>query len=124
MFFFDGPQIPKAWSTLDSDDKLHDLLAQSHTTPQIIFKHSTRCSRSHFAMERLSSDEKMASLPEIHYLDLIQFRSTSNAVSDKLNITHQSPQILVVHNGKCTYSVSHEAIDPVKILDKLEVLNA
>jgi len=45
------------------------------------------------------------------YLDLIEFRSISNQLATDFNINHQSPQLMFIQNGICTYHASHNAID-------------
>jgi bacillithiol system protein YtxJ len=40
-------------------------------------------------------------------LDLIAYRPISGIIAEKFDIEHQSPQILVIDNGKCTYSATH-----------------
>jgi len=44
-------------------------------------------------------------------LDLIAYRNISNKIADDFGITHQSPQILLIKNGKAVYNESHEGID-------------
>jgi bacillithiol system protein YtxJ len=45
------------------------------------------------------------------YLDLIAYRDISNKIASDLDVTHQSPQVLIVKDGKCTYQASHSQID-------------
>ena len=47
---------------------------------------------------------------EIYYLDLIQFRSVSNLIADRLGVWHHSPQLILLKEGKATYNASHQAI--------------
>ncbi len=53
----------------------------------------------------------------VYYLDLIKHRDVSNAVEDKLAVKHESPQVLVIKNGKCVYHASHNAISGKEILE-------
>ena len=45
-----------------------------------------------------------------YYLDLIQYRNVSNFIAQKLQVEHQSPQLLLVKNGKCIANASHNEI--------------
>jgi len=36
-----------------------------------------------------------------------EFRSISNAVAERLEVTHQSPQLLVIKNGKASLPMVH-----------------
>lgn len=42
-----------------------------------------------------------------YYLDLKTYRSISQAVSERFNVYHESPQILMIKNGECVYDASH-----------------
>lgn len=106
------------WITLDTDAGLAQLIEKSATQPQVIFKHSTRCSISTMAKNRLERSTE-PDMPIFHYLDLITYRNLSNAIAEQFDIPHQSPQILVIKNGSCVYSESHSAIDMDEIVDAL-----
>ena len=76
----------------------------------VIFKHSTRCSISSMAKNRL---ERVPAPDHIrfYYLDLIRYRSVSNKVAELFQVWHESPQVLLLKNGECVYDESHNAID-------------
>lgn len=56
----------------------------------------------------------------IYYLDVIKNRNISNEVASKYGIRHESPQVLLIKDGVCTYSASHMEIHPGNLS---EVLN-
>jgi len=93
------------WKKLDSGEQFESIIKESHNSPQIIFKHSTSCPISGMAKRRLEGDWSMDINP--YYLDLLSYRSISNAIADRLDVRHQSPQIIVLHNGKAIYNESH-----------------
>lgn len=97
------------WKTLQTSEQLNELLELSGTRPQVIFKHSTRCSISKVAMTRL---EKAAAPEEMdfHYLDLITYRSLSNEIAERLGVVHESPQVLLIRDGQPVYTESHMGI--------------
>ena len=97
------------WIPLRTPEELNVIEEKSFTTPQVIFKHSTRCSISSMALHRLEKEDAPANI-DFNFLDLIAFRGLSNAVSEKFNIPHQSPQALVIKNGKCVFDESHSSI--------------
>ena len=45
-----------------------------------------------------------------YFLDLLKYRSISNKIEEQLGVKHESPQILVIENGVCTYHTSHNDI--------------
>ena len=93
------------WKNLDSEFQLEAIIEESHSSPQVIFKHSTTCPISSMAKRRLEGDWALDINP--YYLDLISYRSISNAIADKLNVRHESPQIILIYNGKAIYNESH-----------------
>lgn len=102
-----GSAIP--WETLKSETQIDEILEASNQKPQLIFKHSTRCSISSMAKSRLEREWNLENV-QPWYLDLIAYRSISNAIADKLNVTHESPQAILLVNGNVTYHSSHNSI--------------
>src|SRR5215210_3067725 len=97
------------WIYITSDAQLHEIKEKSKIKPQVIFKHSIRCSISSMAKSRLERSKQPENV-DFYYLDLINYRSLSNKLAEEFNIWHQSPQVLVIKNGKCVYDESHSAI--------------
>lgn len=99
------------WNNLESDPVLDEIIEKSKAKPVIIFKHSTRCSISAMAKSRLERSWDIDSeKAEVYYLDLISYRNISNRIADEFDVIHQSPQILVIKNGKSIYNTSHNSI--------------
>lgn len=97
------------WITLDNIGQLTDIQQQSHTRPQVIFKHSTRCSISSMVLRRLEREGVPENM-DFYFLDLIRYRDISNKVADAFHVSHESPQVLLIKNGECVYDESHYAI--------------
>lgn len=98
------------WIPLSQEAQLDEIIANSNTVPQVIFKHSTRCSISSMAKNRLDRKEAPEGI-NFYLLDLIKYRSLSNRIASDFGVSHQSPQVLVITNGKCIYNESHGGID-------------
>src|SRR5690606_19548067 len=93
-------------------EQLEEIVVQSYEKTIVIFKHSTRCSISRFALNNFERDYNYPKESiSAYYLDLISFRDVSNEIARKFEIEHQSPQIVVIKNGKAIYSASHQSID-------------
>ena len=91
---------------------LEQLTKDSYERPIIIFKHSTRCSISAMALNRLErawNGEEMQEA-EAYFLDLIRHRDVSQQVAKSFGVAHQSPQLLLIHQGTCRYDASHLGI--------------
>jgi bacillithiol system protein YtxJ len=98
-----------SWTPLQTESQLQEITARSADRPQLIFKHSTRCSTSALVKGRL---ERAAQPGEIdfYYLDLLSHRPISNKIADAFRIRHESPQVLLIRNGECIYDESHLGI--------------
>jgi bacillithiol system protein YtxJ len=46
-----------------------------------------------------------------YFLDLIAHRDISNEIESRFDVTHQSPQLIALENGKAFYNASHQSID-------------
>lgn len=106
------------WIELKSEAQIKEIIEKSQTKPQVIFKHSTRCSISSMAKGRL----ERAIQPEnadFYFLDLIANRSISNKIASAFNVYHESPQILIIKNGQCSYDESHGAISMAEIEEQV-----
>lgn len=104
------------WIPLKDEAGLTAIKAQSTQQPQVIFKHSTRCSISSMIKNRLEKAQ-VSPKPDFHFLDLIAHRSLSNKIANDFLVAHESPQILVIKNGKCVYDESHNGISMDDIIE-------
>ncbi len=111
------------WIELNNSAQLEEIKEQSKQRPQVIFKHSTRCSISSMAKSRLDRSEAPAEA-DFYYLDLIAHRNISAKIVDDFHVHHESPQILVIINGECTYDESHYGIDMAEIKQQVATKSA
>ncbi|MVO10635.1 bacillithiol system redox-active protein YtxJ [Flavobacterium sp. TP390] len=98
--------------TLTDIEELDTIDTASFEKPIVLFKHSTRCSISRFALKQFDNAYHFTNTEmEWYLLDLLNYREVSNAIANRYDVMHQSPQILVIKNGKVIYTASHDAID-------------
>ncbi|MBA3665681.1 MAG: bacillithiol system redox-active protein YtxJ [Bacteroidetes bacterium] len=109
------------WNELTSIAQLDQIDEESKNGKVMILKHSTRCSISNTALNRLERNWKEGNEAIInpYYLDLLNHRDISNAIAERYKVEHQSPQILVIVNGKCTFSQTHSEIRLEEILEEV-----
>jgi bacillithiol system protein YtxJ len=101
-----------AWLPLQSESQLAAVVELSRTRPQIILKHSTRCSISSIAKSRVErSPEFAAGHYDFHLVLVVEDRPVSNAIASELGVVHESPQALYLDNGEVVLEQSHYAID-------------
>lgn len=105
------------WNKITSIEQLEELKNLSVEKTVFIFKHSTRCSISVGALNRIerkwSGNEPLSAW----YLDLLAHRDVSNKIATDFNVEHQSPQVLIIKNKKCIYTSSHLAIEYASITE-------
>ncbi|MDP1842456.1 MAG: bacillithiol system redox-active protein YtxJ [Sediminibacterium sp.] len=106
------------WTPLVSIEQLDAIREASNQVPQVIFKHSTRCSISSMALNRLER-ELTPENAVFYYLDLLQYRSVSNEVAEMFQVHHESPQVLVIKNGTCIYDESQYGISMQEIAEQI-----
>jgi bacillithiol system protein YtxJ len=94
------------WNPLTDLYQLDEIVKISQNQPVVIFKHSTRCSISSTALSRFERAWGTTGNTAF-YLDLIACRPISLEIAEKFGIQHQSPQVLVINKGACTYSATH-----------------
>lgn len=101
------------WNSLQTADQLSVLIQESSERKILIFKHSTRCSISRATLDRLERNWRDQEVTDVksYFLDLLAYRELSNTVADQFNVEHQSPQLLIISNGKSVYDRSHFDID-------------
>jgi len=101
-----------SWQVFNSPNHWSELLAASEEQPQVLFKHSTRCSISSMVLNRFESSALFQNkeLP-CWYLDLIAYRDLSNLIAQQTGVQHESPQCIVLKNGRVLYAESHGSID-------------
>lgn len=110
------------WEHLTEASQLENIIQESNQTTVGIFKHSTRCSISSTALDRLERNwakaEQKGGL-KMYYLDLIAHRDISNKIATDLGVEHESPQFILLKNGEVVYHESHYGINLDEILEQI-----
>jgi len=108
------------WNALTQIAQLDEIVEESASTPVVIFKHSTRCSISRMALKNFEREYNLEeSEVSPYFLDLLEHRDISNEIAQKFQVIHQSPQLLLIKNGKVVYDVSHSEIDAEALKSKI-----
>ncbi|MFT5752912.1 MAG: bacillithiol system protein YtxJ [Flavobacterium sp.] len=105
-------KVEAKFYTLDNVKLLDEVDVISQTKPVVLFKHSTRCSISRFALKRFDAEFNYTDDQiDWYLLDLLNHRDISNEMAHRYNVQHQSPQIIVIRNGKAVFTATHDGID-------------
>ena len=102
------------WTILSETTQLEQIL-KAMPEDILIFKHSFRCSISATIKKRLESADFRNHF-KLFMIDVVNSRPTSLYLAEKVNIQHESPQILLFRNGQCYYHASHFDISEHAIL--------
>lgn len=107
------------WIPLQHVGQLDEMVAFSEQKPALIFKHSTRCSISRFALKQFENEYALEDRIDAYFLDLLEYRDISNEIANRFQVTHQSPQLLLIKNGQSVYDASHSDIDAGDLVERL-----
>ena len=102
------------WEELQNTEQLEEIIRLSNTKPALIFKHSTRCGISRGVLKAFEKQFKDIDA-HFYYLDLLKHRDISNAIAERFDVVHQSPQLLVLKNGKLVTHDSHYNILDIEV---------
>ena len=95
-------------------EELDHLLSESATGPVLLFKHSYTCGISAEALDELlahlaDAAARKSDAAALRYavVTVQTDRDVSNAVTSKLGVRHETPQALLVRDGRVVWSASH-----------------
>ena len=90
----------------------------------LLFKHSNRCSISSTALNRVTSfcKELTKEIPS-YIIDVIGQRDMSQLVAKELEVIHQSPQVILLKDGKAVYHKSHFSINTTELVSEINKFN-
>jgi bacillithiol system protein YtxJ len=103
---------------LNSSEQLAELFEKSNSKPVILFKHSVTCPISTNVYYEVSGVES-----DVNLVIVQNARAISNEIEQKTGIRHQSPQAIVLKNGKAVYHASHYDITSDDLNEKLIMEN-
>ncbi|HEX5731319.1 MAG TPA: bacillithiol system redox-active protein YtxJ [Blastocatellia bacterium] len=91
--------------------ELEKALADSSRRPVLLFKHSLTCPISLRAYNELISYLEKAD-PEVSYnlITVQSARPISNEIASRLGVRHETPQAILVRDGRQIWNASHFAI--------------
>ena len=110
-----------AWKSIENLAQIQQLKEESKTQPVLIFKHSTSCSISGMAWNRLQRNWQDEDFEKVspYILDLLSYRDISNAIAVEFAVEHESPQVILVKDGMAYYDSSHMGINYQEIIGQV-----
>ena len=94
---------------------LDSFLAQSNGNPVVIFKHSSDCGISGRAYAELTKLERPIGLITVQ-----SARAVSDEIEKRMDVVHETPQVLIVSDGKVAWTASHGRVKAEAVEAALE----
>jgi len=100
------------WIHIKSEDMIDDIKKESYKNRVLIFKYSPKCSINMLMMNMLEREWNCSELENIktYFINIIAYRHISNMIESEFDVYHESPQVLIIENGKSIHDVSHGKI--------------
>ena len=90
------------FTEINSTEELDALFQKSNEKPVVLFKHSTTCPISAGVYQEISNADANINLVVVQHA-----RNVSTAIAEKTGIRHESPQAIILKDGKPVYHASH-----------------
>jgi len=103
--------------TIRTQEDISTALERSHDEAVYIYKHSHTCpynARAQGEVVKLKHDYPIYGLVVQYVKDL------SNAIAETLDVKHETPQAILLKDGKAVNVLSHEAITSEAMLEALK----
>ena len=100
---------------IDDRAALENLLTDSKQKPVIVFKHSNACSissRAYRELERLGD--------QVNILEVQAAREVSRELANLTGVRHETPQVIVLRDGKAVWNASHFDVKADDVLKAVE----
>ena len=107
------------YQKIDSEDGLEQASAHSMEEPVVLFKHSAYCGTSRRARREIETLTE-ASDPPVYEVVVQEARAVSNKIAETLGIKHQSPQVIILHQGRPIFETSHGRVTATAVRQAVE----
>jgi monothiol bacilliredoxin len=101
---------------LKSIDELQYLLRQPVA---VVFKHSTRCPMSTEAFSEMKAFVESSPQAPVFLVDVIDDRAISTEIARITSVRHESPQVLILKEGRVVWHASHYGVTATAVAREL-----
>jgi len=109
------------WREISASSELKGIDEASYEKIQFIYKHSSRCATSYFALRNLQDlSEEIRKVADLYIVDVIGQRSLSNEISSHYDVRHESPQVILIREGRVGWNGSHGEVRSDVIKEVIE----
>ena len=99
---------------IQDQQSLERLFAESKLRPILLFKHSNACgisSRAYREMEKLD---------DVNLLEVQSARELSREVASITGVRHETPQVILLKDGKAVWNASHYDVNARSVSEALQ----
>jgi len=89
---------------VDSEEALDEVMRLPRA---LLYKHSTRCGASVRAMREVEQFARGEADVPVFGIDVIGQRRISDLAAQRLGIGHESPQVILIRDGRAAWHTSH-----------------
>ena len=110
--------MARGLTTLAGVHELDEALTASYVRPLLLFKHSYTCGVSAEALDELHAhiDEALAAGSVTYAMVTVQtHRQLSNTIAQRLGLRHETPQAILVRDGRVVWSASHFRVNAAEL---------
>lgn len=107
--------MAKEFFRIDDRATLDNLLTDSKQGPVVVFKHSSECSislRAYREMEKLETP--------VNILEVQRAREVSRELANLTGVRHETPQVIVLLDGKAVWNASHFDVQAAAVAEAVE----
>ena len=111
------PRLP----SVEHLDELERLLRDSDHAPVLLFKHSHTCGISLEALDELVEHlNEGADVVRYGLVTVQTHRELSNAIAARLGVRHETPQAILVREGRAVWTASHFRVNASELRKALQ----
>lgn len=99
---------------IESTEQLDELFTTSNKKPVVLFKHSVTCPISADVYQEISNADA-----DVNLVIVQTERPISLAIAERTGIRHESPQAIILKDGKAIYNASHYDVSAEDIEGKI-----
>ena len=97
------------------------MLAASHDAPVALLKHSVACPISARGQEQFVGLEAEGD-PEMYAVVVQYARDVSGYLAEKLGVTHETPQAILIRDGEAKHVANHHRIMTASLREAAQAL--
>jgi thioredoxin 1 len=100
--------------------ELETAIAESHERPVLLFKHSRTCGISHEALDEVHAHVARQGARAVYKLITVQsHRRVSDEMAARLGVRHETPQAILLRDGRSVWMASHFGITAERLDEAL-----